>query len=274
MQKHEWRMECRVDDPTYDWACPPRGGQALQPGFTLLEVVLVIGLLAVISAIAIPNFLREIRKEELPGSGEQLRSLLVLVRANAALDGKRYRVRFPDEDEKDSTGDDRQPLIEREDDPIEEPEVYHPVTYPWAVGATLLGKTWCAEIRLGRPTVESLKSRRSEVREAIAGAKEDLDPERPPLMIEMDGSCDWVTFVLTEAPRRTKLEQLEDHPRIEVILDGDTGLVWLQRAFHDEELDLFEEKGWPAVWGQDYLDPTEITEDRVLELHEFRIEKP
>ena len=36
--------------------------------FTLLEVTLVIGLLAIITAMIIPNFLREVKEEEFPGS--------------------------------------------------------------------------------------------------------------------------------------------------------------------------------------------------------------
>jgi len=247
------------------------------PGFTLVEVVLVVGILIVISTIAVPSFLRQIRQEELPGSGKQLRSFLTLLRANAALDGKRYRLRFPEEDELDSMGGDRQPIVEREDDPIDEPAVFNVVTAPWAVGSTLLGHVWCAEVRLGRPTVERLQERRSAIAEKLSEARDrsdfEFNAQRPPLFIEPDGSCDWATFLLTEAPRKAELEELEDHPRVEVILDGYTGLGWIQRPLYEEELDLFEEHGWPAVLGQDYLDPTPITEDRVLELREFEIRK-
>ena len=78
-----------------------RAGHSTIRAFTLLEVMLVIGLLVAISAIAIPNFVRQIEREELPGSGRQLRSLLALARANASFEGKRYRIRFPKKDEKD-----------------------------------------------------------------------------------------------------------------------------------------------------------------------------
>ena len=241
--------------------------------FTLLEVTLVVGLVLVISAMAIPTFIRRIQREELPGSARQLRSLLTLVRSNAAFDGIRYRIRFPSEGELDPLGGDRQPLIEREDDPIKQPEVFNLVRTPWAIGATLLGKVWCAEVRLGRPRIEDLQIRRNEVSEVskqLEKVFEDIDPYRPPLYVDMDGSCEWVTFVLTEAPRATTLEELEDHRRIEVILEGPTGLAWLQRPFYDEELDLFEEKGWPAVLRQDFLDPRLLTEEDVLELREIQ----
>lgn len=244
------------------------------PAFTLLEIALVVALLVAISAIAIPNFVRQIEREELPGSARQLRSLLSLVRANASFEGKRYRVRFPKEDERDALGGDQQPLIEREDDPIRDPEVFHEVTAPWAIGKTLLGEVWCVEMRLGRPTIDDLRARRDEITEIsdeLLRSPEDFEQEYPPLYIEPDGSSEWATFTLTNAPRDTEFDELEDHPRIDLVVEGTTGLAWMQRPFYDEELDLFEEKGWPAVLRQDFLDPRELTENDVLELREITI---
>ncbi len=244
--------------------------------FTLLEVTLVIGLLLAISAIVIPNFIGQIEREEMPGSGRQLRSLLALVRSNAAFDGKRYRIRIPKEDEKEELDDDRQPLIEREDDPIHNPEVYSTVTDPWAVGKTLLGSVWCVEMRLGRPTIEELRDQREEVTEIsdeIERSPENFEAEYPPLYVEPDGSSGWATFTLTSAPRETPFDELKNHPRIDLIVEGTTGLAWMQRPFYDEELDLFEDKGWPAVLRQDFLNPRVLTENDVLELREITIRK-
>lgn len=246
----------------------------LHSAFTLLEVTLSIGLLVAISAIAIPSFVRQIEREVLPGSGRQLRSLLVLTRTYASFEGKRYRIRFPKEDEKDALGGYQQPLIEREDDPIHDPEVFREVTAPWAVGKTLLGKVWCVEVRLGRPTIDELRDRRDEVTgvsEELLRSEEDFEPEYPPLYIEPDGTSEWATFTLTDAPRGTTFEELEDYPRIDLIVDGTTGLAWMQRPFYEEELDLFEEKGWPAVLRQDFLDRRVLTENDVLELREITI---
>jgi len=244
----------------------------------LLEVSLVIGILVLITAMVVPSFIRQIRSDEIERSAGQLRSLVTLVRANACFDGLRYRIRFPDEEELDSLGGDRQPLIEREDDPIECPDEFNLVTAPWAIGRTLLGDVWCAEVVLGRPTIELVIERRERVAESIdeeleeKERREDIDPERPPLYIEPDGSSEWATFVLTNAPRDVELDELEDHPRIELIADGAMGLAWLQRPFYEEELDLFEEKGWPAVLRQDFLDPRVLTEDDVLEIREMHIQ--
>jgi type II secretory pathway pseudopilin PulG len=250
-------------------------GQRDRRAYTLFEVTLVVGLLVVLSAMVIPSFLREITREELPGSARQLRSLLNLVGANAAFDGKRYRIRFPREDELDPIGGDRQPIIEREDDPIREPEVFNLVTAPWAVGKTLLGDVWCAEVRLGRPTILELQDLRrgrdeTDIQDVVEEAldREDFDPRFPPLYVDPDGTTEWAVFVVTNAPRDTELEEIDDYPRVELILEGATGLAWLQRPFYDEELDLFEEKGWPAVLRQDFLDARVLTEDDVLELRD------
>lgn len=244
--------------------------------FTLLEVSLVIGLMVLLTAIVVPNFIRQIQGEELSRSARQLRSLLTLVRANASFDGKRYRVRFPQEDT-DLTGllDDRQPIIEREDDPIYEPEMFNPVKASWTIGQTLLGKVWCAEVRLGRPTITEIKDRRERAAERISDELrkryEDFEPQRLPLHIDPDGTSEWAVFVLTSAPRDIEREDLEDFPRLELICDGATGLSWIQRPFYDEELDLFEEKGWPAVLRQDFLAPRMLTEDDVLEIRETNL---
>jgi len=250
--------------------------------YTLVEVVLVVALLVAISAMAIPNFVRELEREELPGSARQLRSLLTLTRAHAAFDGLRYRIRFPAADEEDLLLDRRQPMVEREDDPIHEPDVFNQVTAPWAIGTTLLGHVRCAEVRPGRPTIAKLKELRK-TRDDIADSlreaerrEEYFDAERPPLYFEPDGSSEWATFVLTDAPPEIDLHQLDDVAsldewgRIDVITEGLTGLAWMQRPFYDEELDLFEQKGWPAVLRQDFLDPRVLTEDDVLELNEIQ----
>lgn len=249
----------------------------LRGGYTLIELLLVIGLMAIISALVIPNFARQIRGEELRSSADQLRSFLALTQANAAFDGKRYRIRFATENEQDPLGGRQQPLIEREDDPIHEPEVFNLVTQPWAVGKTLIGEVRCAEVRLGRPKIADLIDRRDQAAEDVARAlkgrdeEQEFDPELLPLYIEPDGTSRWATFVLTEAPAEVQADDLEDYKTIEVILEGLTGLCWLQRPFYDEELDLFADKGWPAVLRQDFLRPDMLTEDDVLELREIRV---
>lgn len=248
-------------------------GVRTRRAFTMVEVMLVAVLLAAVAALVLPSFFGEFQAAQLPTSARQMRSFVAMARAHAQFDGRRYRIRFPgeDEDKADTLGSDRQPLVEREDDPIDEPGVFNLVTEPWAVGETLLAKVWCAEVRLGRPTVEMLLEERNAIEDALTGAVEDFDPLRPPLIIEPDGTSDWATFVLTQAPRDIEFDALKDEVRIEVIVDGETGIAWLQRPLYDEEVDLFDEHHWPVVLRQDFLDPRVLTEDDVLELQESRI---
>lgn len=245
-----------------------RRGKSRRAAFTLLEVTLVVGLLVVIASLAIPNLLSEFERKLLPGSARQLRSLLTLVSANAAFDGKRYRIRFPEEDEEDQLGGRIQPLIEREDDPIDEPDEWYLVTAPWTLGKTMLRGIWCGEVRLGRPTAERLLERRSRIADALAEQFEEFTAERLPLIFEPDGTSGWATFVVVDGPYGVDVDNLEDYPRIELIWEGETGLGWLQRPFYEEELDLFEEKNWPVVLRQDFLNPRVLTEDDVLELRD------
>lgn len=237
----------------------------------------MVGMLALLAAMVLPTFMEEIKGEALARSAEQFRSLIALTRANAAFDGKRYRIRFPNEDEEDLFGGGQQPLIEREDEPIDDPEVFTLVEDSWLLGKILLQDVRCAEVRLGRPTIEQLQELRKRAADDIekeleeAFGERDLDPERPPLLIEPDGTSEWATFVLTTAPPDVEIDALEDYETIELIVDGPMGLAWLQRPFYDEELDLFEEKNWPAVLRQDFLDPRVLTEDDVLEIRETEL---
>ena len=242
-----------------------------QSAFTLLEVVLVVSILAALAALVLPNLIGQIEGKRLPTSAEQMRSLITMTRANAMFDGKRYRIRFPLEDELDDEGDDRQPLIEREDDPVTEPGIFNPVKAHWVYGETLLRDVWCIQVRPGKPTIERIKDgfESSDIAERLDEMFEDQDPDYPPLVIEPDGTSEWVTFVLTGVDRELTVEDLEeDDPVIDVILDGVTGLIWLQRPFKEEEVDMLEENGWPPVLRQDFLRPELLTEDDVLEIRE------
>ena len=63
---------------------------AVRSAFTLFEILLVAGLMAIIAAFAIPNFSQQVKAQQLPSSADQFRTLLALVGANATFDGKRY----------------------------------------------------------------------------------------------------------------------------------------------------------------------------------------
>lgn len=250
-----------------------RGRARSQRGFTLLEVMLVVGILAMVAMLAMPNVIGEIEGRRLRLSVEQMRSTLELVRANAQYDGLRYRIRFPMDKELDPIGGDRQPIIEREQEPLEQPDEWTRVTAPWAVGETLLKGVWCIQVRPGRPTIEKLRNPELSVADKLEAEFEGFEEDYPPLYVEPDGNSNWATFVITAAERDLKAEDLTDEvERVEVILEGPTGMIWLQRPLYEEELDLFEENGWPPVLRKDFFDRRVLTEDDVLELPESAIE--
>jgi len=247
--------------------------------YTLIEIVLVVTILVAIAGIVIPNFTIDLEKERLPSSARRLRTLIAMVQANAAYDSVRYRIRFATEEEEDETliGS-KQPIVEREVDPVNEPEIFERVTAPWAVGKIFEEDIRCAEVRLGRPNIEQLRERefRSEIEDVLQETFEDFDPLRPPYIVEPDGTADWAVFVVTEADEDVDpvdLADSEEFSTIEVIVDGRTGTAWLQRPLYDEEIDLFEEENWPIVLRQDFLDPRVLTEDDVLELHDIPLDQ-
>jgi hypothetical protein len=215
--------------------------------------------------------------EQLPESARQLRALIQLTRANAMYEGRRYRVRFPEDDEIDGQGGQIQPIVEVERDPLTFPEVFTPVRASWAEEATLKRGIRCARVRLGKPTVDLLLGRsgaaeyeRAQEEELERALEVDFESGFPPLVIEPDGTCDWVTYLLTDAPLDEDVVDVDprDSPyeMLEVIVDGLTGLAWLQRPLYVEELEMMREHNWPPVLRHDFLNPRALTEENVLEV--------
>jgi len=256
----------------------------IRSGFTLMEMLLVTGLLAILSALVLPPMIQDIEQSRLPDSANQMRALLRLTRGYAVMDGRRYRVRFLEEgestepDEGEIRYDPRQPVVEWEPEPLSEPGKFVPVLAPWTQSDVLRKGVRCLEIRLGKPTIESLRKNDTEQQEILV---EDLpgeaDEQYPPLYFEPDGTTEWATFVLTNAPLSAgeTADEIdpEEYPIIEVILDGVSGLAWLQRPLYDEELDMLEENGWPPVFRRDFLDERMLTEDDVIEIQESLVRK-
>ena len=109
-------------------------------------------------------------------------------------------------------------------------------------------------------------------RELEEVADEKFEEDFPPVVFEPDGTSEWATFVLTNAPADVLAKELDvvdvDYEQVEVILDGLIGLCWLQRVFHEEELEMMRDNGWPPVLRKDFLDPDLLTEDDVLEIQD------
>src|SRR5215813_12615013 len=101
-------------------AAVPRAAAA----FTLLEVVIVLSLLVLLSALIWPALDKWMRSSELPESADNVRATLRMAKASAGLAGRRFRIRF-------ERGV-QQPHIEYEVDPMNQPDHWEACKEKWS----------------------------------------------------------------------------------------------------------------------------------------------
>ncbi len=231
-------------------------------GFSLIEVLIVVGLVLILAWFVVPVFTGELKRRRLVDSIDQLQNVVRLTRAHAMNDGKRYRIRWPDQDAYEAaeeTGETLQPIIEVEKNPIEEPGEFTECTEMWALGDTLYEGIQCVEVRMGRPkTVEELmREQEEEEFEHIAdgveemfeeddgledlfegsadetGMEEEEDPNRPSIVFEPDGTVEWATILLSDGTENEEGEL----QTWEVIVDGRTGSVGWRRTMTEYEFE-------------------------------------
>lgn len=65
-----------------------------QRGFTIVELMIVLALLGIIAAIAVPNFTQFIRNNQVQAKAEEVHALLQYARAQAVATRKGYAVNF------------------------------------------------------------------------------------------------------------------------------------------------------------------------------------
>lgn len=237
------------------------GGSRSLPGFTLVEVLIVIILIGLLAWFVVPVFTGELERRRLSGSIDQLQNLIALTRAHAMNDGKRYRIRWPEGElyeQAEETEETLQPIIEVEKDPIEEPGVFTEVKELWARVEPLFDGVQCSEVRLGRPKTpeEELRERQEQERlEEVASGldamfeeddklddmmgddvdetatEEEKDPNRPAVVFEADGTVEWATVFLTNG-RENEDGELQTW---EIRIDGRTGKVGWRRTMTETE---------------------------------------
>ncbi len=223
-------------------------------GFTLLEIVLVIGLLAILAGFAWPAMSVMFRKSQLPESADQFKSLLGLTRAQAMLDNRRYRIRFVPKE--------RFPTVETEPDPFTAVGKYEAVKADWTADERLLGDAQIHEIRLGRPEytlpfddekadfdVNADGDDASATSDGIVDAESDgtpseptftpemtsdepVDEKRPTIVFEPDGSTNWATIVLANKAPDAVLA--DDEEQIWIEMDGRSGLASIRPSMSAE----------------------------------------
>lgn len=227
-----------------------RSAATRRRGFTLLEIVVALGILAVMMAFAWPLMQNQISASSLPESAAHLRDTLFMARSEAALNHRRVRIRF--EPEKQT------PIIEMEKDPIEYPGEWLAVESPWTRERILLEDVQVHDIEMGRPLHlrpisfdESADQAEEDAEEEqdqedttefdaaspnAPSANEDIeiDDNRPIIMFEADGSCDWYTIKLTRVPLEQELT--DDDKQTWIVLDGRTGLASVAEPVTEEQL--------------------------------------
>jgi type II secretory pathway pseudopilin PulG len=239
-------------------------------GFSFLELILVIVLLGVLFAYALPALTGTIEATGMPESCERLRSLIHLTRAAAMRDGVRYRLAFPGAPNPDDPDAERlvetaattqQPNVEREKDPVNEPGAFEGADLSYDIDGVLRAGVRCIAVRVGLPSFDI--NRQSPFAGPEVNATESpMDV----LTFNPDGTCDSATFTLTtmgpdEEPVESDVARI-----INVIVDGRTGQTWFQRPLRNTEVELLNEYRASPIMHVDFVKPDPITEANILHL--------
>jgi prepilin-type N-terminal cleavage/methylation domain-containing protein len=240
---------------------------------TLIEVILVIALIGLVIAFTFPDYGGELRRRSLAESADRLRSLIIMTRAAAMQDGLRYRIQFegtPDpndplaQKEIDVPIVTLQPQVLRQAEPMGNPEAFGGFAAGWKDDTKVLQDgTRCVAVLSGKPNFEI----RPESEIAGPSVTEEGIAEFVPLTLNPDGTTSgWVTFVLTDLPYDEVPEGRHVGRILNVIVDGRTGDVWIQRAMRVEEVEVMNEYGASPILHMDFTKPDLITEDNILHL--------
>jgi prepilin-type N-terminal cleavage/methylation domain-containing protein len=244
----------------------------MRRAFTLVEILLTLALLGLIIAFVFPELGGDIGRRSLSESADRLRSLVLMAHADAMHSGLKYRIEFPGTpDPLDPHADKtvavptetQQPTVKRQSDALSNPDTYGDFEAAWKSQPILQEGTRCVAVMPGRPSFEVDES------QPISGPSIAQENETifVPLTLGPDGTCDWVTFVLTDLPADKELGPEDATHILNVIVDGRTGQTWVQRALQTEEVKLLAEKGASPILHVDFTSSQLITEQNILEIH-------
>ncbi len=187
----------------------------MRSGFTLLEIFLAVALLALLVGALVASFAGALQAGQVRENTTRISSLLRAARAEAALTGRRLRLRFD--------GETTQPIVEIEPDPLGEPNVFRPFQSWWVRQAQLTGG-----VRVLSCSLTGIS--------AAAGvprpAGEEGQSELATILFTPDGGSDSARIVVGTG-------EDEDAWAAEIVLNGADGSVQAR------ELDLTEESVEP-----------------------------
>lgn len=238
--------------------------------------MLVMALMSVMVGYVLPSLWSTYQAEVLPTSARDLRALLYHVRARSMMEGVRYRVRFPLEEEFEEHRERQfQPLIEREDKPLEEAGQYNEVRASWAREPVFGRAVRCVEFKLGMPVLEfGHRGAQEEGAESVEDLDEapELDEEAMEsvrLLFEPDGSSEWATFSLALLENPDDVEDLKSAAILNVMVDGRTGQIWIQQPLMQSEAELLLRENGSHILHMDRINAKPITEKNILRLRDL-----
>jgi type II secretory pathway pseudopilin PulG len=236
--------------------------------FTLLEGLLTILLLGLFFGLAYPDFDKLFRARRMEESAERLRSLIIMTRSRSMREGIRYRIQFPGtpdpldkfaEKEIDVPFETVQPEVFRQDRPIEFPDSFVKVEDEWAVeGPFLHDGIRCVASYFGTNFDETAGCK------VVGPAVSEGKREFVPLTFNPDGTCDSITFRLTDYPVEVQAAEVEPTRVVDLIVDGRTGQTWFQRAFTIDEKKIMDEYHASPILHMDFNRAEPITEENIL----------
>jgi type II secretion system protein H len=213
-----------------------------QPGFTLLEVLMVVVLIGILAGFAWPGFTAAERAEPLRESARRLRTLVTMCRAEAMNEARIYRVEIRI---------DGSVRARRQLDPLKAPHIFAPIEASWAKIPPLLPEVFVEAVQLmpdGPPPIHIIDDELEmpEMDEEPLPVEEFADmPQLLWIRFTPDGACNSLRWVLRDDWGRARL----------LTLDGRLGRVNIEP--------------WPGIPPEDVLRPELLEEE---DEEEYRVE--
>lgn len=206
-----------------------------KPGFTLLEVILVIALLGAIIAIAWPEFAPAAEARRLMESGERLRALCAMCRAEAMNTTAPHRILLVE---------DGSIRVRRQADPVKAPHLSIEPRDAWARGEVLLEGVWVSAVQIlpeGPPPIR-IVDEELEFPETVVELIPIEEFEWPvEISFEPDGTSNSLRWVLRDVQGRALM----------LTLDGRLGRVTMEE--------------WEALSPDEVVRPEPVDEEAYAE---------
>ncbi len=194
-------------------------------GFTLIEVLVVIALLALLAGMAIPLIRGDTPQQQMGASTQRLASLMAMCRAQAMLNGHPVHLTW-----QAGPNDPKGlllPVVTHEADPIASPGAYKCMAASWATDPIVQKNVQIRLVQLGDFNLASLTKTQGRFELPV-------DPSVQMVEFRPDGTADSAVFVLTtKLPEGSSQDELQGW----VVLDTVSGLAQVRKPPTAEQFD-------------------------------------